>query len=66
MICATEPNEELKEDLGVFELPDDENEELLTVNLTPKNATAAGRKKSKSFRFQFSGQDPAKNSQTTL
>ena len=42
--CATEPNE--ANDLSPFELPDDDNEELLTVDLSP----AAGRKRSTSQR----------------
>ena len=41
VVCATEPNDELHEDLRLVELQDNENEEgddeLLTVNLTPKN-----------------------------
>jgi len=48
----------------VFDLPDDdENEELLTVNLTPSNAALkaanGGRKRSSTFRF--SGKDPGKS-----
>ena len=42
---ATEPNE--TNDLSPFELPDDDNDELLTVDLSP----AAGRKRSKSQRM---------------
>ena len=47
LVCATEPNE--GNDLGSFELPDDDNDELLTVDLSPK---AGGRKRSKSVRLQ--------------
>ena len=42
---ATEPNE--ANDLSPFELPDDDNDELLTVDLSP----AAGRKRSTSQRM---------------
>ena len=45
-MCATEPNE--GNDLGSFELPDDDDE-LLTVDLSPNNQS---RKRSKSFRTE--------------
>ena len=44
MVCATEPCED--NHLASFELLDDENDELLTVDLSP----AVGRKRSKSQR----------------
>ena len=45
IVCATEPDDRGgKDHLAPFELPDDENDELLTVDLSP----AAGRKRSKS------------------
>ena len=47
IICATEPNE--GHDLGAFELPDDDDD-LLTVNLSPSNMKS-GRRKSKSFKM---------------
>lgn len=47
---ATEPAEEL-DDLGTFDLPDhDHDDELLTFNLTPKQADGNAQK---SFRFKF-------------
>ena len=49
-LCATEPNDG---DLSPFELPDDSNDELLTVNLSPASKI---RKKSKSFRVENSQQ----------
>ena len=46
VLCATEPNEG---DLSPFDLPEDSNDELLTVNLSPAGKI---RKKSKSFRVE--------------
>ena len=61
VICATEPND-CSDDLRVFDFQDEEpnaSDELLVDNLTPK-ATGAGRRKSYSNHFAFSGKDPAK------
>jgi hypothetical protein len=44
VICATEPNEMHDDDLVGFEFPED-GEELLTVNLTPRN-------QAKKFKFE--------------
>jgi len=61
VICATEPND-VTDELGVFELADDENgDEVLIDNTTTPKARDAGRKKSFSNNFKtFSGKDPAK------
>lgn len=59
IVYATEPCED--ELLGEFALPDDDDgDELLTVNLTPRQGGAGqNRRKSKNFRFFNNTATPA-------
>ena len=53
IFCQTEPNDMLDNDLGDFYLPDD-NEELLTENLSPVRDQA----RQNSGKFMFPGPGP--------
>ena len=59
IICATEPNDDFNDGLQPIEIPEDDDE-LLTTGLTPKNipnAPGIARRKSKSFRGFRAGTD---------